>query len=107
MKGTVKENREFRYAYRKGKKIVSSYLVLHYVKNRTPVTKLGINASKLKKAVDRNRAKRLIRVCYRELESTVPSGYNIIFVARSVMETAALSDVRKSMEYCLRKSDLT
>ena len=107
MKGTVKENREFRYAYRKGKKIVSTYLVLHYVKNRTPVNKLGINASKLRKAVDRNRAKRLIRVCYRELVSALPSGYNIIFVARSAMENAELSDVKKSMEYCFRKSDLT
>lgn len=107
MKGTVKENREFRYAYKRGKKIVSSYLVLHYVKNRTPVNKLGINASKLRKAVDRNRAKRLIRICYRSKLPEIAQGYNIIFVARSAMEYASLQDVEKSMEYCLRKSDLT
>lgn len=107
MKGTVKENREFRYAYKRGKKIVSSYLVLHYVKNRTPVNKLGINASKLRKAVCRNHAKRLIRVCYQKLAPELKCGYNIIFVARSAMENAELHDVEKSMEYCLRKSDLT
>ena len=107
MKGTVKENREFRYAYKRGKKIVSSHLVLHYVKNRNPVNKLGINASKLKKAVDRNRAKRLIRVCYQNCSSELKQGYNIIFVVRSAMETADINDVARSMEYCFRKSDLT
>ncbi|MBQ8526753.1 MAG: ribonuclease P protein component [Clostridia bacterium] len=107
MKGTVKENREFRYAYKRGKKIVSSYLVLHYVKNRTPVNKLGINVSKLRKAVDRNHAKRLIRVCWQKYQPGLKNGYNIIFVARSAMENAELQDVEKSMEYCFRKSDLT
>lgn len=106
MRGTVKENRDFRYAYRKGKKVVSKFLVLHYVKNRTPVSKLGINASKLKKAVVRNRAKRLIRVCYSEFAPALANGYNIIFVARSAMENAELTDVKRSMEYCFGKSDL-
>jgi ribonuclease P protein component len=107
VKGTVKENREFRYAYRRGKKLVSSHLVLHYVKNRTPVNKLGINASKLRKAVDRNHAKRLIRVCYAQYAPNLKKGYNIIFVARSAMENASIADVQRSMEYCFGKSDLT
>lgn len=106
MKGTVKENREFRYAYKRGKKVVSKLLVMHYVKNRTPVNKLGITVSKFSRAVERNRAKRLIRVCYQKYSPLLSVGYNIIFVARSAMIDASLMDVENSMEYCLRKSDL-
>ena len=106
MKGTVKLNREFRYAYKKGKKVVSSYIVLHYVKNGKKSNRLGITVSKLPGAVMRNRAKRLIRESYRKYLADIPGGYNFIIVARSRMADASLSDVDKAMEYCLRKSDL-
>ena len=106
MKGTVKLNREFRYAYKRGKKIVSSYIVLHYVKNNKPYNKLGITVAKLPKAVMRNRAKRLIRECYRKHFANVEGSYNVIIVARSRMEHATYADVDKAMEYCLRKSDI-
>lgn len=106
MKGTVKLNREFRYAYKRGKKTVSSYIVLHYVKNGKGSNRLGITVSKLPTAVLRNRAKRLIRESYRKYLADIPGGYNFIIVARSRMADASLSDVDKAMEYCLRKSDL-
>ena len=106
MKGTVKLNREFRYAYKRGKKVVSSYIVLHYVKNNKPYNKLGITVAKLPSAVVRNRAKRLIRESYRKHFADVAGGHNIIIVARSRMAHATLADVDKCMEYWLRKSDL-
>ncbi len=106
MKGTIKENREFRYAYKRGKKIVSSYIVLHYVKNRTDSNKLGITVAKLKTAVERNRAKRLIRECYRAHFKQIRGGYNVVIVARSKMADATFADVDKAMAYCIRKSDL-
>ncbi len=106
MKGTIKENREFRYAYKRGKKIVSSYIVMHYVKNNTDANKLGITVAKLRTAVERNRAKRLIRECYRAHFNKIRGGYNVVIVARSKMADATLADVDKAMQYCIRKSDL-
>ena len=106
MKNTIKENREFRYCYKKGKKIVSSYVVLHYTKNRTEQNKLGITVAKLRTAVERNRAKRLIRECYRAHFNEIQGGYNVVIVARSKMSDATLDDVNKAMKYCIRKSDL-
>ena len=106
MKGTVKLNREFRYAYKRGKKVVSPYIVLHYVRNGKPYNKLGITVAKLPGAVVRNRAKRLIRESYRKYFADIPVGYNVIIVARSRMANATLDQVDKALEYCLRKSDL-
>ena len=108
MKGTVKLNREFVYAYRKGKKIVSDCVVFHYYKNRTSCTRLGITVSKaVGKAHDRNRAKRLIRVAYREcMPKELKAGYNIIIAARSKMAYAPYENVLSAMKYCIEKSDL-
>lgn len=106
MKNTIKENREFRYCYKRGKKIVSSYIVLHYAKNRTEQNKLGITVAKLRTAVERNRAKRLIRECYRAQFKEIRGGYNVVIVARSKMADATFKDVYNSLAYCIRKSDL-
>ncbi len=107
MKGTVKLNREFVYAYKKGKKIVSDCLVFHYYKNKTDTNRLGITVSKaVGKAHDRNRAKRLIRVAYRECMPKEIKGYNIIVVARAKMAYVPYIRVKNAMNYCIEKSDL-
>ena len=42
MKGTIKLNREFTYAYRKGKKVVSDCMVFHYYKIKRAKTVLAL-----------------------------------------------------------------
>lgn len=107
MHGTVKENREFRYAYKKGKKIVTQYIVFHYYKNRSPETKLGITVSKtIGKAHDRNRIKRLIRESYLPYRNDIEQGYNIIIAARTKMLEADFNDASRWMKYCMEKSGL-
>ena len=107
MKGTVKLNREFVYAYKKGKKVVSDCIVFHYYRNRTNTTKLGITVSKtVGKAHDRNRAKRLIRAAFKECMPPTLCGYNVIIVARSKMSYAPYERVLSSMKYCIEKSEL-
>ena len=107
MKGTVKLNWEFVYAYRKGKKIVSDCMVFHYYKNRTATNRLGITVSKaVGKAHDRNRAKRLIRAAYRECMPKTGTGYNVIIAARSKMSYVPYEKVVSAMRYCIEKSEL-
>ena len=107
MKGTVKLNREFTYAYREGKKIVTDCIVFHYYKNRTDSVRLGITVSKtVGKAHDRNRAKRLIRAAFRECMPDLKYGYNVIIAARSRLAHEPYEKVRSAMKYCIEKSDL-
>ncbi len=107
MKNTVKLNREFRFAYRKGAKIVTDFLVFYWYSNRQSLNKLGITVSaNLGKAVIRNRIKRLIRAAYSARKDELSKGHNIIVVARNKASNATYADIAKSMDYCIRKSGL-
>ena len=107
MKNTVKLNREFRYAYRKGKKIVTDYLVFYFYDNRQSLNKLGITVSaSIGKAVCRNRVKRLMRAAYSARKDELRKGHNIIVVARSKAAGASYEDILKAFDYCIRKSGL-
>ena len=63
--------------------------------NGRPYNRLGITAGKkIGNAVHRNRAKRLIRLAYRQAELALPIGIDLVIVARS-----RLAEISSS-EYC-------
>ncbi len=107
MKNTVKLNREFRFAYRKGAKVVTDFLVFYWYNNRQSLNKLGITVStSLGGAVCRNRIKRLIRAAYSARKDELKKGSNIIIVARSKCTDADFNDIKEAMDYCIKRSDL-
>ena len=80
----IKENRVFRRLYSRGRYQANPLLVTYALKNRLPYNRYGITASKkIGGAVERNRAKRVIRAAYRQLEPGIPTGWDFIFVART------------------------
>ncbi len=107
LKNTIKENREFVYAYRKGKKCVTPYFVMYTVKNKTDITKLGITVSKaIGKAHDRNYAKRLIREAYRKCFSDIDSCHNIVIVARERICNAPFEKLCGAMMFAAEETGL-
>lgn len=109
MKNTVKENREFVFAYRKGKKVVTPYFVFYLTDNNTGVNKLGITVSKaIGKAHCRNRAKRLIREAYRQslCKKEITYGHNIIVVARERIGNAPFEKICGAMVYSADQTGL-
>lgn len=91
----LNDNREFLNLYKKGRFTASKYTVIYVKPNGKSFNRLGITAGKkIGNAVCRNRAKRLIRLAYREAEINLPIGIDIVIVARK-----AVCEI-KSQEYC-------
>lgn len=107
---SLKDNREFRRLYSKGKTAAHPLLAVYCRKNRRlrGVNRLGISVSvKLGKAVWRNRAKRRLREAYRMSEPALGKGYDIVVVARQGVVGAGFPDLARAMSKCLVRAGAT
>lgn len=101
---TIKENRSFMNAYRRGKKVETKYFVIYYRKNRFNVTRLGITTGKkLGNAVTRNRIRRVLREAYRNVQDSLICGYDIVIVARISMATKKEYEIERVLRENLPK----
>ena len=107
----IKENKVFRRLYHRGKSKAGASLVTYCMKNRRGETRVGITTSKkIGTAVERNRARRIVREIFRktapiraafsQLEDGV-TGWDLVFVARSrttrVKMQVVLADMEKQL----------
>lgn len=99
---TLRENKDFRTLYYRGKSQVHPALVTYARKNRAGVPRVGITTGKkLGKAVERSRCRRLIRAAFAPLYPAV-GGYDIVFVARTRLLTMKSTQLAPIMEKQLR-----
>ena len=98
----ITKNKEFCRAYARGKAFVHPKLVLYVNKNRlgrTPTKKIG-------GAVQRNRARRVMRAA---LYQTLPydvGGYDLVFVARGQTVRCKSGEVAAAAAQLLKKAGL-
>ena len=77
-------NNEFSRVYARGKAYVQPQLVLYVMKNRSGRTRVGLTATKkIGHAVQRNRARRVMRAAIAEHLDYNIGGYDLVFVARA------------------------
>ncbi len=96
---TLKENKDFRRLYYRGRSQASSCLVTYVQKRREKETRYGITASKkIGSAVQRNRSKRVIRAAFSQLEPRLNGAYDFVFVARTRTGTVKMQEVLAQME---------
>ena len=99
---SITRNNDFRRAYAKGKSFVGPLVISYVRKNRLGMTRVGITTSKkVGGAVQRNRARRVIREAYRHLSAGIAPGFDLIFVARGKTPYVKSTAVEKQMEKLL------
>ena len=111
----IKENHLYQKAYRHGKrfvgKTVAVYLLRDYaaarLKKENPqkqfVNRLGLSVSKkIGSAVDRNRAKRVIRAAFDPLRPQLKTGFLIVISAREAIGGKKSQDVSHDLEAAFR-----
>lgn len=101
---TLAANHEFKRVYTRGTSFVHPLLVTYILKNNKGITRIGITATKkIGKAVQRNRARRVIKAAIIELENEIPQGYDIILVARAKTTQVKMQEVLKVLKKHLQK----
>lgn len=101
---TLNTNSDFRRVYARGKVYTNPALVSYVLKNRAGICRIGITASKkIGNAVQRNRARRVIRAAT-EMLPQVNGGYDIVFVARTKTIRKKCTEILPIMEQQLRSA---
>lgn len=81
---SIKENKDFRSAYYHGKVQAHPAVIVYARRSRYPHARLGITTGKkVGGAVQRNRARRVLREAYRSLSGRIGGHWDVILVARS------------------------
>ena len=104
----LQKGHEFRYVKDNSKQLLGKYLVLSYVKSTNQQNRIGIITSKKydTKAVERNRARRIIREAYREISRQINKPTWIVFIARDFLHNKKKDEVKKEMSKLLQKANL-
>lgn len=100
----LKSDKDFRRAYKKGRFSANSIVTAYFFPNKLPVNRLGITTGKkIGNAVERNRARRIIRAAYRLNEINFPIGFDIVFVARPDIMNRKATEIEKFIKSRLLK----
>lgn len=104
---SIKLNKTFRYLYAKGESFVAPAIVVYLKPNRSQQHRLGITSGKkIGKAVQRNRARRIIRVAYRALLPQLNGYYDMIIVARTRCVYCSSAQVTTQLKECFQKAKI-
>jgi ribonuclease P protein component len=103
----LRNQADFDAVYNKGKSIGDKYVVVFYLKNQLDHNRTGFLATKkVGNSVERNRARRLMKESYRHFRDTIPTGYDIIIIARNTISGRSFREVDQSIRNAFRRTGI-
>ncbi|HPF19006.1 MAG: ribonuclease P protein component [Bacillota bacterium] len=103
----LRKKEDFNNLYRRERSVAGKFVVIFYRKNQLPYNRKAFLASKkVGKSVQRNRARRLMKESFRQLENQMLPGWDLIFIARHTILDSKCADVKKSMEAAMKKAGI-
>lgn len=104
----LRESALFREAFDRASGQAGRYVVFWYRSAPGAARRLGVVASKrtFPRAVDRSRAKRMLREAYRLNRHRVDAGCDVVLVARRRILDARLADIERDLLAVVTKSGL-
>lgn len=117
----ITENHLYQKAYKKGERAPSRSVCVYVLRDRAAekirkanpmgeyLNRVGISASKkIGGAVQRNRAKRVVREAYRQIgkEYVIKKGYLIVIALRTPATVLKMQDVKRDLQYTLKRCDM-
>jgi len=103
----LRRQADFERVRKEGRSWPHPLLVLVALPNGLDYTRVGVTASRrVGRAVDRNRAKRLLRESARHLYHLVPPGWDLVLIARREILSAREPQVREALGRLLERAGL-
>ncbi len=117
----ISENHLYRKAYSGGRRAAAASLCVYVLRDKKAfqlkkanpqkknINRVGISASKkIGGAVERNRAKRVIREAYRLIDTGIgiKKGNLVVIAARVPATVNKMQDVMRDLQYCLKRLDM-
>lgn len=104
---SIKRNYQFRYIFKNAKPIRKYYTTTYVVKNRYKKNRLGITLNKeIKGAVNRNRAKRIVRESVNLLNKEIKHGYDIVINLNIFSKRLKSTEIYNELKNVFRSMDL-
>jgi ribonuclease P protein component len=103
----LRRNRDFQRVRTHGFTWVNHWLVLGVLANDVHRVRVGVATSRrVGGAVERVRARRLVREAIRPRLKEINGGWDLVFIARRVMATATFRDVDRAVKELLERAGL-
>jgi len=98
--------RDFQNVFNQGTNVVGKYMVVWFVKDCESGLRLGVVASKrtFRRAVDRNRAKRLLRESFRLNRTRIQTSGDLVIIARRRILGVKCQAVERELMWLLGKA---